>query len=160
MTENEPLGGSAVLPTKGRLLGLDYGTKRIGIAVSTVEQNIASPLETYARRDSEADAGHLKALAAEYSSVGLVVGLPVHMSGDEGQKANEAREFGRWVGDVTGLPVAYWDERYTSALAEVHLMGAELSKKKRKARIDKLAAQFILQAYLDAEDRRRRPGPI
>jgi len=148
---------SEPLPRDGRLLGLDYGTKRIGIAVSTPEQNIASPLENYARRNPQLDAQHLQAVAKEYFAVGLVVGLPVHMSGDEGQKAGEAREFGKWVATTTGLPVCYWDERLTSAMAEQHLLAAELSKKKRKSRMDMLAAVFMLQSFLDAPDRARRP---
>ena len=148
------------LPTSGRLLGLDYGSKRIGIAVSTPEQNIASPLENYTRQGQESDARRLAAIAKEYAAVGIVVGLPVHMSGHESQKSGEAREFGRWVATVTGLPVCYWDERHTSLMAEAHLLSAELTKKKRKSRMDMVAAVFILQSYLDATDRERGPGAM
>jgi len=147
-----------IFPAEGRLLGLDFGTKRVGVAVSTPEQTIASPLEIHTRQGDIPDAQYFSGLAAEYSVVGLVVGLPVHMSGDEGGKASEAREFGDWCSRTTGLPVRYWDERYTSAIAEEHLLAAKLSRKKRKARIDKLAAQIMLQSYLDAEDRERLPG--
>ncbi len=146
------------VPTFGRLLGLDYGTARVGIAVSTPEQNIASPLENYTRQNRDADGRRLVEIVREYDIVGLVVGLPVHMSGDEGQKAIEAREFGQWAGTVTQLPVCYWDERFTSLVAEMHLQQAGLTKKKRKARLDKLSAQIMLQNFLDSEDRSASPS--
>lgn len=146
------------LPREGRLLGLDYGQVRIGVAVSTYEQNIASPLENYDRRDDAVDAAFLKRMAEEYQIVGIVVGLPVHMSGDEGGSARKARDFGEWVARKTELPVAYWDERFTSVLAEARLLEAGLSKDKRKARRDKLAAMYLLQSYLDAVDRTQAPG--
>jgi putative Holliday junction resolvase len=146
------------LPTRGTLLGLDYGTKRIGVAVSTPEQSIATPLENYTRRNDPKDSAFLKRLATEYQAVGLVVGLPVHMSGDEGTKAREARAFGEWAGRVCGLPVVFWDERYSSAMAELYLQQAEISRKKQKQRLDKVAAQVMLQAYLVSDDRSRAPG--
>ena len=139
-----------VVPTAGRLLGLDYGTHRLGTAISTYEQNLASPLENYTLRSDRLDADWLAQLASDYRAVGLVVGLPLHMrSGDEGQKAHEARAFGEWASAVTGLPVTYHDERLTSASAELLLMDAGFTKKQIKARIDKLAAQIMLQSYLD-----------
>ena len=147
-------------PTYGRLMGLDYGTKRIGIAVSTPEQTIGSPLENYALRDPATDERHLVSLAEEYRVVGLVVGLPVHMSGDEGTKAREAREFGNWVAELTGLPLCFWDERFTSAMAENLLLQADLTSKKRKKRLDKVAAQIMLQSFLDSTDRTQPPRPL
>lgn len=146
------------VPTRGTLLGLDYGTKRIGVAVSTPEQSIASPLENYTRRNEPEDAAFLKKLATEYQAVGLVVGLPVHMSGDEGAKAREARVFGEWAARVCGLPVVFWDERYSSAMAQLYLQQAEVSRKKQKQRLDKVAAQVMLQAFLDSDDRAAAPG--
>lgn len=148
----------ALIPTRGTLLGLDYGTKRIGVAVSTPDQSIASPLENYTRRNPAEDAAFLRRLATEYQAAGLVVGLPVHMSGDEGTKAQEARTFGEWVGTVCGLPVMFGDERYSSAMAELYLQQAEVSRKKQKQRIDKVAAQVMLQAFLDNPDRAAAPG--
>lgn len=150
-------GGSAAVPRQGRLLGLDYGTKRLGIAVSDPDQKIAGAVENYNRQNPQVDAKHLRKVAEEYEAVGLVVGLPVHMSGDEGGKAREAREFGNWISEATGLPVCWWDERYSSAIAEMYLLQGDLSKKKRKARLDKLAAQIMLQSFLDADDRSRKP---
>lgn len=151
---------TASFPATGRLLGLDYGTKRIGVAVTNDEQTIACPLDNRTRQSAEQDGLYLQKIARDYDAVGLVVGLPVHMSGDEGQKAGEARRFGAWAGKVTGLPVRFHDERFTSLIAEQHLIGAELSSKKRKARLDKVAAQILLQSYLDASDRAAPPQPI
>lgn len=149
-----------IFPREGRLLGLDYGTKRIGFAISTFEQNIASPLENYTRRSEADDARHLAKIVEEYYPVGLVVGLPVHMSGEEGQSAMGARSFGAWAAATTSLPVCFWDERHTSMMAEAHLMAAELTKKKRKARTDMLAAVFMLQSFLDAADRSQTPSAM
>ena len=139
-------------PGQGALLGLDYGSKRVGIAVSNREQTIATPLATYTRQSEDADGRHLAALAAEYQVAGFVVGLPMHMSGEEGELARDARRFGRWVADVTGLPVDFWDERLTTVEAERYLQQAELSKKKRKSRLDKVAAQIMLQSFLERHE--------
>jgi putative Holliday junction resolvase len=89
-------------------------------------------------------------LARAESAVGFVVGLPIHTDGREGTKAAECRRFGEWLTGVTGLPVVYWDERFTTALAEDALWDAGLSHKKRRSRRDRVAAQMILQNYLDA----------
>lgn len=156
----EPAAEGAPFPTEGRLLGLDYGQKRVGIAVSTYEQNIASPLENYTRVNDGVDASALRQIADEYRIVGIVVGLPVHMSGDEGGQAHQARQFGAWVARETGLPVAFWDERFTSAIAEAELLSAGMTSKQRKARRDKLAAMYLLQSFLDAEDRGAAPQSI
>lgn len=144
-------------PSEGRLMGVDFGTKRLGIAISTPEQNLASPLENYDRRSPNLDAKHLKELAMDYRIAGLVVGLPVHMSGDEGGLARSAREFGNWLAEEIGLPLRFWDERFTSATAEEILQSASLTKKQRKARKDKLAAYLLLQSFLDAENRDQKP---
>ena len=147
-----------MVPTQGTLLGLDYGTKRIGVAVSTQEQNIASPLENYTRRNEREDGEFLSRIARDYRAVGVVVGLPVHMSGDEGTKAREARAFGQWVALAIKLPVVFWDERFSSAMAQLYLQHAEISHKKQQQRLDKVAAQVMLQSFLDAEDRQLPPG--
>jgi len=147
---HKPPAAAEPMPERGRLLGLDFGTRRIGIAVSDDEQRIASPLENYSRSRPEVDALRLKTLAGEYRAVGVVVGLPIHMGGEEGQKAREARRFGAWAAAATALPLAFWDERMTSALAEDYLRSAQLSPKKRKARLDKVAAQIMLQSYLES----------
>lgn len=147
-------------PTHGRLLGLDYGSKRIGLAVSNADQTISSPVENYTRRDEPQDARYLKRMAEEYRIVGIVVGLPVHMSGQEGEKARSAREFGEWAATATTLPICFWDERFTSAMAEEQLQEAGLTKKQRKARLDMLAAQIMLQTYLESTSRELPPGSM
>jgi putative Holliday junction resolvase len=133
-----------------RLLGVDYGSVRVGLAVSDPDRKIAFPLATYTRRDRERDAAYFRELVAREEVGGLVVGLPVHTNGREGQKAREARAFGRLLAEATGLPVVFWDERFTTVEAESALWEAGLTHKKRKARRDRVAAQMLLQAYLDA----------
>jgi putative Holliday junction resolvase len=135
---------------QGRLAGVDYGTVRIGIAVTDADQKFASPLENYTRRGEAADGKHFQQLAREERIVGFVVGLPVHLDGYESQKSLESRKFGEWLQQITGVPVVFFDERFTSAEAEQLLAGAEFTKKQRKARLDKLAAQILLSAYLEA----------
>ena len=159
-TPTPPARDEWPFPSEGRLLGLDFGTKRLGIAVSTPDQGIASPLENYDRKNPGLDAKHLRELAEDYRIAGLVVGLPVHMSGDEGGLARSAREFGLWIAEETNLPLRFWDERFTSALAEEILQAASLTKKQRKARKDKLAAYLLLQSFLDALDREQKPQAI
>jgi putative Holliday junction resolvase len=132
------------------LLGVDYGSVRVGLAVSDPERKIAFPLTTYTRRGRRQDGDYFRALAREEQVVKLVVGLPVHVNGREGQKAREARAFGAWLGETTGLPVVFWDERFTTVEAESALWDAGLTHKKRKERRDRVAAQMLLQAYLDA----------
>jgi len=122
----------------------------MGIAVSDLDQVIASPLETYHCRSPEQDAKFFHELVAREAICGFVVGLPVHMSGEESQKSSEARDFGAWLGAQTGLPVDWMDERYTTALARQALANSGLRGKSRKARLDKIAAQLILAAYLES----------
>lgn len=145
------------LPREGALFGIDFGTRRIGVAISNPEQTMSLPLENYTLRNPELDAAWLRQLARGYGVRGLVIGLPVHMSGDEGGKARQAREFGQWAAKATDLPVTWWDERYSSAVADMRLDQAGTSKKRRKGRRDQLAAQVILQSFLDAEDRNAAP---
>ena len=144
---------AAALPASGRLLGIDYGTKRVGVAVSDQFQEFSSPLHNYDRSSSLADGQFFQDVVAENQIVGLVVGLPIHMNGEESQKSLEAREYARWLTNLTGLPHDFQDERLTSVQAESMLLQAQLSKKKRKSRMDKLAAQILLQSFLDS----RRP---
>lgn len=133
-----------------RLLGVDYGSVRIGLAVSDAERRLASPLAVYERVGRERDAEYFRALTEAEEIGALVVGLPVHGDGREGQKALEARSFGAWLAETTGLPVRFWDERFSTVEAESALWQAGLTHKKRKARRDRVAAQIILQSYLDA----------
>jgi putative Holliday junction resolvase len=135
---------------RGRHLGVDYGQVRIGLAVSDAGCIIASPLTTYNRRDPEQDAAWFRDLVEREEIGAIVVGLPIHLDGREGQKATEARAFGRWLAETTGLQVVFWDERFTTVEAEGYLTAAGLTDKRRKARRDRVAAQILLQGYLDA----------
>jgi putative Holliday junction resolvase len=133
-----------------RLLGVDFGTVRVGLAISDAERRLASPLAVYERRGHDADTAYFRTLIEAEEVGALVVGLPVHLDGREGQKAAEARAFGAWLAEATGLPVTFWDERFSTVEAESALWQAGLTHKKRKARRDRVAAQILLQAYLDA----------
>lgn len=151
---------SDALPRQGRLAGIDYGTVRVGVAVTDPDQRLASPLEIYSRRNRAADAAWFQKLAAEERLAGFVVGLPVHTTGNESQKSIEAREFGKWLGEITGLPVRLFDERFTTAHAEALLVDAGLTSKRRKERLDKLAAQILLLAYLESSRTESAPGAL
>jgi len=132
------------------LLGVDYGNVRIGLAVSDPDRKIAFPFATYTRRNQEQDARYFRQLVQTESIGQIVVGLPVHLDGREGRQAAQTRTFGRWLGDVTSLPVIFCDERFSTVEAEGHLWSAGLTHKRRKARRDRVAAQILLQSYLDA----------
>jgi len=135
---------------KGKIAGIDYGTVRIGIAVSDADRVLASPYETYIRKSPDKDADYFKRLVSEERITHFVVGLPLHLSGDLSEKAKEVLRFGRWLKTTTGIEVDYMDERYTSVEAERLLREAGLTDKKRKERRDKLAAQILLSTYLEA----------
>jgi len=133
----------------GRIAGIDYGTQRIGIAISDPQGTIASPYDTYTRRGEASDREHFRRLAADHEIARFVVGLPVHLDGRESQKSGEARSFGHWLAEATGVRVEFFDERFTTHEAQQFLAQSRLSKKKRRARLDKLAAQIMLTAYLE-----------
>lgn len=134
----------------GRVLGIDFGLRRVGAALSDPGRSIASPLEVYERRDAAQDARHYQKLVKEDEIERIVIGLPVHTSGREGELASKARAWGDWLHTLTGLSVYYYDERYTSVLAEDILIGSGVKRHKRKGMRDMLAAQILLQNYLDA----------
>jgi putative Holliday junction resolvase len=136
-----------------RIAGIDYGTVRIGIALADTEIGIAGPFENYTRRSPALDAEYLAALAKEEQIGRFVVGLPVHLHGGESQKSTEARAFGEWLGNATGVPVEYFDERFTTAEADAVLGAAKLTKKQKQSWRDQLAAQIMLTAYLEAGGR-------
>ncbi|MFI4875710.1 MAG: Holliday junction resolvase RuvX [Blastopirellula sp. JB062] len=137
------------IPSVGRVAGIDFGTVRIGVAITDPERILASPLENYARRSPKIDRQYFEQLAREERVALFVVGLPVHMSGDESGKSKEARKFGAWLKKITGVPVIYYDERFTTSIAKERLAGAGMTKQKRKQVLDKLAAQILLTAYLE-----------
>ena len=143
--------GMNELPSTGRVAGIDFGTVRIGIAVSDPGRLIATPIENYTRLGIDADARRFRRLVEEEEIVLFVVGLPIHLSGDASAMSIEARQFGQWITETTGMPVVYHDERLTSFEAEEILLSAELSSKKRKKRLDMLAAQRILSGWIDSQ---------
>jgi putative Holliday junction resolvase len=132
-----------------RLFGLDLGEKTIGIALSDTRRTIASPLETLKRTKFQPDAQRLLQLARLHGVGGFVVGLPRNMDGSEGAAAQSARAFGRNLAALTDLPIAFWDERLSTAAVTRTLIEAETSRKRRAALVDKLAAAYILQGALD-----------
>ena len=140
------------------MAGVDFGTVRIGIAVSDFSQTIASPLEVYTRRNEELDAKYFLELMEREQVLGFVVGLPVHLSGDASQKSREAVLFGEWLRKLTSVPVTWFDERFTTLMARELLNQGAMSGKKRKAQLDKLAAQILLAAFLEAPQRRTDPN--
>src|SRR6185295_4624920 len=138
-----------LLPARGALIGLDLGTKTIGVAVSDPDRRLASGVTTVIRKAFTADAQAVLALAAERSAAGFVLGLPINMDGSEGPRAQSTRAFARNLANRTQLPIALWDERLSTAAVERALIAADVSRSKRAAVIDQHAAAFILQGALD-----------
>lgn len=138
-----------LLPARGALIGLDLGTKTIGVAVSDPERKLATGVETIARTNFSTDAKRLLALSGERKAAGFVLGLPLNMDGTEGPRAQSSRSFARNLANLTELPIALWDERLSTSAVERELIAADASRKKRAAVIDQHAAIFILQGALD-----------
>ncbi|MBI1201401.1 MAG: Holliday junction resolvase RuvX [Rhodopseudomonas sp.] len=137
------------LPARGGLLGLDLGTKTIGVASSDPDRRLATGVETVSRRKFTVDAQRLLVLAAERGSVAFVLGLPINMDGSEGPRAQATRAFARNFEKLTALPIAFWDERLSTAAVERGLIAADMSRARRAEVIDQHAAMFILQGALD-----------
>jgi putative Holliday junction resolvase len=140
---------AALLPARGALLGLDLGTKTIGVAASDPDRRLATPVETVARKRFSDDTARLFQLAAERRAAGFVLGLPINMDGSEGARAQATRAFARNLAKLTELPIALWDERLSTAAVERALIEADVSRDRRKAVIDQHAAAYILQGALD-----------
>jgi putative Holliday junction resolvase len=132
-----------------RLIGIDAGTKTLGLALSDVTRTIASGLTTLPRGKFATDAHRLLALATEHGVGGFVIGLPVNLNGSEGPRAQATRAFARNLARLTPLPILLWDERLSTAAAERALLEADTSRRRRAAVIDKVAATLILQSALD-----------
>ncbi len=139
----------AVLPRGQRLIGIDAGTKTLGLALSDVNRGIASPLETIKKVKFKEDAARLFDLCAEHGVGGLVLGLPINLDGNEGPRAQSTRALARNLNNLSALPILLWDERLTTAEAERMLIAADQTRKRRAEVIDKLAATIILQNVLD-----------
>ena len=132
-----------------RIMSLDVGSRTIGIACSDALLMTAQCIETIRRTSLEKDFNRLQELIAEYEVHELVVGMPKNMNGTKGERAEKTEEFVEKMKEVIDLPVSYWDERLSTVMAERQLIAADVSRKKRKSVIDKMAAVVILQGYLD-----------
>jgi len=144
-----PLADLDALPVGQRLIGIDLGTRTIGLALSDVGRSIASPLETIKRTKFSTDVKRLVELAAKHGVGGLVLGLPLNMDGSEGPRAQATRAFVRNLAAHLPLPVALWDERLTTAAVTRTLLEADASRARRSDLVDKMAASYILQGALD-----------
>ncbi len=141
------------LRPRARLIGVDLGTKTIGLALSDVERRIATPLETIKRVKFTPDAGRIKTLAANHDVGGFVVGLPLNMDGTEGPRAQATRAFVRNLTPLVRLPVLFWDERLSTVAVTRALLDFDASRARRAAHVDKMAAAYILQGALDRHAR-------
>ena len=137
------------IPPTGKLLGLDLGTRTIGVAVSDGMRYTATPLETIKRTKFTTDAERLLELIAENAAVALVLGLPLNMDGSEGPRAQSTRAFARNLGQKTPLPILFWDERLSTSAVTRMLIEADTRRERRAQVVDKLAASYILQGFLD-----------
>lgn len=140
---------AASLKRNERLMGIDLGTKTIGLALSDVERRLATPYETIRRRKFSEDAAALLDAVAQYNVAGLVFGLPLNMDGTEGPRVQATRAFVRNLAGLSAVPVAWWDERLSTAAVMRELIDLDVSRAKRAAVIDKMAAAYILQGALD-----------
>jgi putative Holliday junction resolvase len=154
MSATEPTSDAALapfltLPRGRRLLGFDVGTKTIGLALSDVGRSLATPLETIMRTKFTKDAERIAGLVTRYDVGGLVVGLPLNMDGTEGPRSQATRAFMRNLAKTISLPVAFWDERLSTAAVTRALIAADASRAKRATVVDRMAAAYILQGALD-----------
>ena len=145
----EELNSLDLLPTTGRLLGIDLGTKTIGLAISDGLQMTATPAETIKRKKFGVDAEQILKLIDENQIVGIVIGLPLNMDGSEGPRVQSTRAFVRNFSQKCELPIAYWDERLSTTAVTRTMVEADISRAKQAKVVDKLAASFILQGALD-----------
>lgn len=139
----------ATLPPNRAIAGLDLGDKTIGVAVSDLRRQVATPIEVIRREKFTLDAGRLLALLEARGAVGIVLGLPLNMDGSVGPRVQATQAFARNLEKLTALPICYWDERLSTVAAERALLEADTSRKRRKEVIDQVAAGYILQGALD-----------
>ncbi|QDS86192.1 MULTISPECIES: Holliday junction resolvase RuvX [Rosistilla] len=149
----------APFPSQGRIAAVDYGTVRIGVAVCDPDRIIASPLTVVPQGAAEQRGKAFCQLAAEERITGWIVGFPIHLSGTESKKSIEARKFAKWLQQTTDLPVRLFDERFSTAAADQRLAPSKLTNKGRKKRIDAVAAQVLLESFIEsARHRSDLPG--
>jgi putative Holliday junction resolvase len=140
---------AGALPRMGAVIGLDVGTKTIGVAISDVTRTVATAQNTIRRTKFSADAASLLAFAKDREAAGFIIGLPVNFNGTEGPRAQSCRAFARNLAALTPAPIALWDERLSTAAAERALLEADASRRRRAEVIDSVAAAYILQGALD-----------
>jgi putative holliday junction resolvase len=146
---------SPLLAAEARLLGLDVGTKTIGLALSDVTRSIATPYDTLRRTKFTDDAKAIAAAIEEQNVGALVIGLPLNLDGSEGPRAQSTRAFARNLAKLVEVPIAFWDERLSTKAVERHLIEADASRKRRAEVIDRMAAAYILQGAIDRLKRLR-----
>lgn len=156
MAIRNPTELKGILRPGARLMGLDVGTKTIGLAISDASLTVASPLETIRRRGFAEDAAAIKRIVEARNVGALVLGLPVEMSGREGPRCQSVRQFAANLLGKFDIEIAFWDERLSTSAVERDMIGADLSRRKRAAVVDKVAAAYILQGALE---RLRAPAP-
>ena len=149
---------AALWPPRGALIGLDLGTKTIGVAASDPDRRLATGVETVQRKAFKADAARLLAIAFERHAAGFVLGLPINMDGSEGPRAQSTRAFARNFSRLTDLPIALWDERLSTAAVTRELISQDVSRAKRAEVVDRMAAAYILQGALDRLARLAAPA--
>ncbi|MGH1355967.1 MAG: Holliday junction resolvase RuvX [Thalassovita sp.] len=137
------------LPRDGAVMGLDLGTKTIGVALSDVLRSVATPVETVKRKKFGVDAARLLEIAQQRQIAGILLGLPRNMDGSEGPRCQSTRAFARNLANLTELPIGFWDERLSTVAAERALLESDTSRKRRAELIDNVAASYILQGALD-----------
>jgi putative holliday junction resolvase len=137
------------LPPKARLVGIDLGSKTIGLAISDVERRLASPLKTLPRGAFVKDADSLIAIFSEFDIAGVIIGLPLDLDGRDNPRAQSTRAFARNLSARTSLPIVFWDERFSTAVVTRSLIANDVSRARRAQVIDKMAAAYILQGALD-----------
>ena len=140
---------SSELQSNNSLIGLDLGTKTIGVAVSDTILSVATPIKTIKRKKFSLDANHLLGIISNKNCCGIIIGLPKNMDGSEGPRAQSTRAFARNFSAKTELPITFWDERLSTVAAEKALLEADTTRKRRAEVIDHVAAAYILQGFLD-----------
>jgi putative holliday junction resolvase len=149
MILSNPLELREVLPAGARLIGLDVGTKTVGIALSDTRRVIATPLETIRRRRLREDAARLLSFVDSHVAGGMVIGLPLTLAGIDGPRTQSVRQFARNLVALRDIPIVFWDERLSTAAVTREMIAADLSRKRRGEIVDRVAAAYILQGYLD-----------
>ena len=148
-SDDDLIGLIEGLAPRARLMGVDLGTKTIGLALSDVERRIATPFETIRRTKFTPEANRIKELIERFTVGGIVIGLPLNMDGTEGPRAQSTRAFARNLRPIVGCPIAFWDERLSTAAVTRTLLAADASRARRTELVDKMAAAYILQGCLE-----------